>query len=690
MRLVLAVAVTLAAAGGGVAAQADPGTTHDGHGHAHSVLRGQPALPVPAVPGKLPIKSGPLKASTQKDQRQEALNLAATGKVALRSLVIAVDSQDFGLPTWKSTLDSMGAPYDVLLARDAPLGALTRPDGTGRYNSVLLTNNALLYQQNGSYVSALDAAEWTALWDYERLFGVRQVSLYTSYGTYPEDYCLNPVSEGGIGSTPVNTSLTAAGAPIFDYLKAGAAIPISLSYVYRTAVRAGCAATPVLTMGPDVVGVTTTSTDGRERLALTFTSNQYLMQTPLLGYGLVRWASRGVFAGEQRHWLNVDVDDWFINTDHLYADGHLEQDPGFRMSGSDAVSAKNQQASFRSAYPLASGFKLNVPFNGEGIQGTVNLLCLIQLGDALTYQTACNRNEFRWVNHTLTHPKMNTTTYQQSYDEIRGNLTRGQQLGLSAPATVLKTPEYSGLGVYHPDPNNDIDPPTDFGLGASNVNMLAAAKALGVKYLHGNMSFNSHKPGCFNCGIYHPLEPSLLIVPDWPTNIAYHTTTPAEETLFYNSYYGPNGKFPYWPVDQTYDQIVGHESDIALQHIMTGSAYSHTLHQGNLRQYASGKSLTFDWLRATVGKYSHYYNVPLRNPDWTALGGYVADRTAHFAGQGNSAGDAVWDKAANTVTVPAAGPVFVTGVKAAGFDQYGTDPISRVTAPATLTAYPKN
>ena len=26
---------------------------------------------------------------------------------------------------------------------------------------------------------------------------------------------------------------------------------------------------------------------------------------------------------------------------------------------------------------------------------------------------------------------------------------------------MLKTGEYSGLGVYHPDPNNDIDPPTD-------------------------------------------------------------------------------------------------------------------------------------------------------------------------------------------------------------------------------------
>src|SRR5690606_29907056 len=152
-----------------------------------------------------------------------------------------------------------------------------------------------------NYLSALDANEWTALWDYEKAYKVRQVSLYTSHGTFPEDYCLNLVSEGGIGETPQNATITAAGAPIFDYLKANAQIPISQSYVYKTSVRAGCAATPILNLGGNVAGVTSTSTDGRERLALTFTSNQYLPQATMLAYGAFRWATRGVFLGEQRH-----------------------------------------------------------------------------------------------------------------------------------------------------------------------------------------------------------------------------------------------------------------------------------------------------------------------------------------------------------------------------------------------------
>ena len=57
----------------------------------------------------------------------------------------------------------------------------------------------------------------------------------------------------------------------------------------------------MLTAGTDVLGVKATSADGRERLALNFTSNQYLMQAHLLAYGLFRWASRGLFLGEQRH-----------------------------------------------------------------------------------------------------------------------------------------------------------------------------------------------------------------------------------------------------------------------------------------------------------------------------------------------------------------------------------------------------
>ena len=660
------------------------------------VLRAPVARPKVDMLGPLPTIKGavPVQRSTTVAKSRAALAAAASDKVGLRALVVALDDDDWGLATWKSALDRVGAQYDVLRTRTEPLDAadLLQPDGSGKYNAVLLTNGSLLYFDGVNYVSGLDAAEWNVLWAYERDFGVRQVSLYTAYGTWPEDYCLRAGSEGGIGDTPISTALTATGAGVFDYLKTAVNVPISLSYVYRSTIAAGCSADAVITSGTDVLGVRSTSADGRQRMALTFTSNQYLPQADLLTFGLFRWAARGLYLGEQRHYLNADVDDWFNTTDHLHADGTLETDPGYRLTRTAAANAYSRQNTFRSANPLAANFKLNIAYNAETTDLFALPSCLLSLPgmDGLTGYSRCRASSFTWINHTFTHPKMNDTDYATSRAEIQDNLTRAAALGLSVDPTVLKTGEYSGLGVYNPDPNNDIDPPTDYGLGASNVNLLQAAKDLGVKYLHGNMSFGSHKPSCFNCGIYHPLEPALMVVPDWPTNIAYHTTTPAEETLFYNSYYGPAGKFPYWPVDQTYAQILGHESDVAMQHVMSGSIYSHTFHQGNLYNYSGTNSLTFDLLQAILTKYNGYYKVPLLTPDWGTLAHYAENRTKHFAGLGGVS--AVYDRVAGTVTFSsaAAASVFASNAAVPGATSYGTDTSGLVTlaagTPVTVAA----
>jgi len=305
--------------------------------------------------------------------------------------------------------------------------------------------------------------------------------------------------------------------------------------------------------------------------------------------------------------------------------------------------------------------------------------------NALTATTKCLRNNFRWINHSLDHPKMNSTDYATSKTQINQNLVVAGQLGLPVDKTVFKSPEYSGLGVYNPDPNNDIDPPTDFGLGASNQELLRAAFDQGVRYLHGNMSFASHQPPCFNCGLPHPLRPALTIVPDWPTNIAYYSTTPAEETQFYNLYYGPNGKFPYWPTDRTYAQILDYESGQAVSRIATGSVYTNTLHIGNLRDYGSGRTLSTDWIDQVMAKYSSYYRVPLLCPGWPALATYAAGRNAHFAQVGAGA-DAVYDRTANTVRLvsPAAGSLTLSGALAPGFTRYGSEVSARVTVAANV------
>src|SRR3954447_20009910 len=262
---------------------------------------GRVAPPKVTRPAPLPRRAGSVAVT-----RTSAKTLAAAGandRVALRALVVATDGDDFGVPTLTATLDRLGAAYDVLYDAGTTIttDTLVRPDGTGRYNAILLTNSMQVYASGGSYLSGLDSSEWNILWAYERNFGVRQAALYTSYGTWPEDYCLRSAGETSVGDTPLNVSLTTAGAGVFDYLRPAATIPVQQSYVYRTGIAAGCAADATLTDGADGLGVRTTSTDGRERLALTFTSNQCLLQSDLLVPGLVRWATKGLYLGEQRH-----------------------------------------------------------------------------------------------------------------------------------------------------------------------------------------------------------------------------------------------------------------------------------------------------------------------------------------------------------------------------------------------------
>lgn len=612
-------------------------------------------------------------------------------RVALRQLIIATDEQDVGLPAWTTILDKIGTPYDVLFARAEPLdsGRLVRADGVGRYNAVLLTSSTLFFKEDtGRYRSAFDPAEWRMLWEYERTYAVRQAAVNGSPRGNPEDYGLQLRDEGPTGTGQVTVCLTAAGARVFDHLAPGARLPLTCSYVYRSRLTTspGCWAEPLLTIDSDVVGVVGRSPDGRERLTLTFTLGAAQPIEDLLGFGLVRWATRGIFLGEQRHWINVDIDDWFNTYDHgSVCDGRTR----YHLSPDEALAIRQQQRQLRERFPLAAGFTLNLAYNGRGAAVSAS-------ADPLTDALPCLRETFRWINHTFSHEPMNSMSYERSRDEIKSNLDAASALGLPVPHHILKTPEYSGLGVFrHPDPGR---PPHDLGLGRSNAEMLRAAEDLGVRYLHGNMSFHSHRPGCHNGGFYHPLRPGLFVVPDWPTSIAWGATTPDQEVSSYAAIYGEDaasaghavGRGPDHGCDQAYDDIIDSEAELALRHLMAGSAYTHTLHQANLRQYVPGRSLAFDWLNALLVKYSAYYRVPLRNPDWSALATYIEARTAHCVAL-RAGSDAVWNRDTNTVEyVPRADTtLFITGLAIRpatwsdrrGPDEaevYGADTVSRL------------
>src|SRR3712207_6760539 len=84
-----------------------PSGGHIAPAHEHPLIRAAVARPKQAPPPpKLPVVNGPVISAARS---KAAVN--ATTKVALRVLVIASSSTDFGLPTWKSTLERIGQPY---------------------------------------------------------------------------------------------------------------------------------------------------------------------------------------------------------------------------------------------------------------------------------------------------------------------------------------------------------------------------------------------------------------------------------------------------------------------------------------------------------------------------------------------------------------------------------------------------
>lgn len=591
--------------------------------------------------------------------------------LALRLLIITAGTSDPSLDAAKAMLGQAGVPYDVLDATVTPLtdSTLMATDGSGLYQGVVLTNNSLVYQNSsGGYQSALTSVQWTTLWQYEQTFKVRQISMYTYPSFYPEDYGLRYIDGSASGSADVTP---VAGQTVTSDLRAGAVIKVRNAYNYpATALpssqwaAAGLSSVqPILSDAANpsrVFAATSTTTSGRERLALTMAHNQYFLHSQLLGYALVNWVTKGLYLGEYRRYNQVDIDDWFLFGDRYNAATKTISPDSFRMSASDALAFRDQQTAIQNTYDVARNFRFAVAFNGGGANTAAPLSCdpQVKSADPLTSVTKCLSNTFNWISHTRDHEYMDFLSTADSTTQIAGNQTIASTLGLVRSANSLITGNMSGLGYYN---SAGDGPATNYGLGASNTNFLTAAVSANVQYLASNHSVNGQwDANCPTCGIYHPLSPSILLIPRWPTNIFYYATTPNEITTSYNAVYAPGGTLAYWDHALSYAEILDKESDTAISHILSGAAFPHYMHTDNLYQYAPGKSIAADWENALLTKYSKLSTLPMSTLNWDALGQYVALRTGYMKNNVRAVLNVANQEV--TITAPSGGSVYATGV----------------------------
>ncbi|MFE0538638.1 hypothetical protein ACFW20_31910 [Streptomyces nigra] len=554
--------------------------------------------------------------------------------------VLVVDDGGSAVQAITAQLKSTGIPYTTVDLNDTNRPAVTTAflsdtvGGTPRakYQGVVLPHEAPF---------GAGSAEQTALEDFERTFGIPQVDAYTwAHPGVGLDY----TTEGGwAGSLDGHeAAVTAQGrAGAFGYLDGAFTFEdndpsISESYGYAARPRAGFTSyVDVPVPGGSGRGslVGEYAADGRRQLVVTFAYNQYQQQFRLLARGIVEWLTQGVHLGQARNYLAVHVDDVFApdarwDTERNCTPGDIdcvggggEEAPPIRMTEQDAVRAAQWQRE--------SGFRLDMVYNaGSGEEwkaehgGT----------DALATRLLADRNQYRWINHTYTHPFLgcvqdtstvpwscaknaNGSVQYMSRSEIsaqiRDNHTWGVTKGLPLDRTELVTGEHSGLKNL---PQQPVD----------NPNLAGALADNGVKWIASDNSRESAQ---------RPVG-SALTVPRYPMNVYYNTGTAEEMADEYNWIYtsqadGGSGICESNPASTCLDEpldvatgyaehIVPQEARAALGHAISNDPRPHYVHQSNLAE----DRILYPVLDKVLADHGALFadNTPLENLRQSAIG----------------------------------------------------------------------
>lgn len=546
-------------------------------------------------------------------QNGDALATAAatTKTIDMKVLVIAADGKETDFPAITAFLDQIGIPYNTLIGTQTQLtwDMLSNGVDHGYYQGIILATGNLGYLNpaTNQWESAFDGNEWFALWNYEALFGVRQVTSYTYPGGWPDSYGLSYVN---VTTAQVNATLTTAGRQIYPYLKPTLTIPIKNSWTYLGTVVNPAVTTALVTSGNYAIASITNYPDGRQNLAVTTGNNPYLLHSLLLSYGTINWVTKGLFLGERHVYMAAQVDDLLIDSD-MWDTQALTDTTGllYRMTGTDLTNVVAWQNNMRTTYPLAAGLTLEMAYNGVG---TVEYS-----PDTLTPAAIQNKDQFYWISHTYTHANLDQISYADAMTELTQNHAVAlNPLGLTRYyQDSLVQPDISGLynGVFH-----------------------TAAKDFGIKYLISDTSQPNWNNPTPNAGYYSTFEPSILIIPRRPTNLFYNLRRPAEWVSEYNCFYGPTGtcaggQFRYWPTNLNYNQILNQEAEMWLQYLLKWDIDPLMFHQANLGTHntTTKRSLLGDLINTTLAKYSAVYNLPIQSLSQHEIGVRMAQRMAY-------------------------------------------------------------
>jgi len=507
---------------------------------------------------------------------------AAVPRIDLKVLLIGTSTTEPDFQAWQSALQREGVPFTSLIESSAtasgtghtsigvtgctgtdPCQVLsdTASDGSpeAKYDGVIVAVGGLpICPASGACTSALSSADLTALEQFEHEFNVRQIT----GDVYPSaTYGLNtPSVTGSLDGT--TGTLTADGLKAFPYLNGSvlfgnypANTTASTTFGYQATPITGANFDTFLT-GPNnsaLAGVYTDS-KGVQQLVETYNQNQYLLQDQLLQHGALNWLTRGVYFGDQRNYLETDVDDNFLSDDSWSIAGTATAAAhSTDFNPADALREVPADITAAAQWSKANNFRIDMLFNGGGSVAVADGDSLVGAGDSgsgttgstgttggsgCTSTNPCSdpllaqfqladpatgkpyTDDFGWISHTWDHPNIDEGCATQDYieAELNQNTTWGataassgnpiagglgltdstdptDALGNENPNVVI-TGEHSGIANLLPGNPGQVDPPSlDDAVAADTTSPTAGALAAGEYVYAVSDQFNTAAPG---------------------------------------------------------------------------------------------------------------------------------------------------------------------------------------------------
>ncbi|MFH9422816.1 hypothetical protein [Streptomyces sp. NPDC017529] len=638
---------------------------------------------------------------------------AAEPRIDLRVLVVS-DGSD-STEAIASELRGQGIPYTTVdltapgrpVIDEAFLGDTVDGRPRAKFQGVVLPNDNPFGSAASSELAALKA--------YEATYKIPQVDAYTY--ARPAVGLRTPDDGGYAGVLDgFATRTTDAGkAGPFGYLKgqvpfedADAQVSEAYGYIAQPVANPPAGATFTSYLDAAVPGTSARGSlvgeyahDGRRELVVTFAQNRYQQQFRLLARGIVDWLTQGVHLGQSRNYFSVQVDDVFApdarwDTANNCTPGDFDCAPG--VPETTPVRMTEADAAYAAQWQRERNYRLDMVYNaGSGEEWKYEHGGV----DALADRLLADKAEYRWVNHTWTHPFLgcvqdtSVVPWRCSKDlfgatrwvsrgeiasEIEKNHAWGVARGLDVDAAELVTGEHSGLKSLPQQPQD-------------NPNLAPALAATGAKWV---ASDNSRESAQRAVG-------AALTVPRYPMNVFYNVGTAAEETDEYNWIYtskadGGSGVCETDPHSTCLPEplptstgyasyIVPQEARTALGHALANDPRPHYIHQSNL---AEGR-IAYPVLDKVLADYRGFFadSTPVVNQRHRDIGREMQQRAAWQraldAGSVTAyrIGDVVTVTSPAGVAAPATMPDGTTTQLSDGTKEFGTRYAGRVSEWAT-------